>query len=66
MIYTTNKEKRWKLFEHYATRMVMNTEETALDTREFSEFVFLQHYFAPDYIQARTKPWLPNFFTGKV
>lgn len=63
MIYTQNKLARWKLFEHYATRVIMNSDGTRLSPREYADFLYLKLYFAEDFIQGKLKPWLPNFLT---
>lgn len=63
MIFACDKTDRWKLFEYYAARLLRNSDDTALSTREFSDFHYLKLYFAEDFIQAKLQPWLPSFFT---
>ena len=71
MILTTDKEARWKLFEDYSARYIMtlsgneNEGEFALTPKEYADFIYLKHYFANDYVKARSKPWLPNFFSRR-
>ena len=66
MIFTYDKEERWKLFEHYATRMLMKDKEFALSRSEYSDFLFLKLYFAEDYLKARLRPWIPSFLTERA
>jgi len=62
MIYSTDKEYRWDLFEHYAARLVSQHPDWALTQREYADFTYLKHYFAEDYIKAKMRPWLPSIF----
>lgn len=71
MLLTTDKEIRWKLFEGYAARFLYaasgmdGADAFALTPSEYSDFQYLKLFFVEDYVQARMKPWLPNFFTSK-
>ena len=66
MIISTDKEYRWKLFESYSLRFITNSDVFALTPREFSDFVYLKHYFMGDFIKAKLTPWLPNILIRKA
>jgi len=57
---SSNKEARWKLFEHYSTRFLAGNPAYALTEKEFNEFMYLKYFFAEDYQEKKEKPWLPS------
>lgn len=66
LISQGNKEGRWKLFEHYATRFFTGKQEFGLTRKEYGEFIYLKYFFAEDYALKRTRPWLIGTVFDKV
>ncbi len=62
MMFTTDQEKRWNLFEHYAAKMIARHPEFGFTEEEYGDFIYLKYYFGPLYLEKKKKPWLPSVF----
>lgn len=65
MIYTTDVEYRWNLFEYYASKMIAQHPEFQFTHEEYSNFIYLKYFFGPLFLQKKLKPWLPSIFDKK-